>query len=62
LRHKISLLKTAKEAFIKTVVASLPAKPPNHEIIIAINEGKTRLASDRSPVDLEAGPNRCAVR
>lgn len=63
LRGKIGLLKAEKEAFVKTVVASLPAKPPNHEMIISINEGKTRFDWNfMSPTDLEAGPNRCAVQ
>jgi glyoxylase-like metal-dependent hydrolase (beta-lactamase superfamily II) len=63
LRSKISLLKAEKEAFVKTVVASLPAKPPNHEMIISINEGKTRFDWNfMAPTDLEAGPNRCAVQ
>jgi len=65
LRGKINLLKTGKENFVKTVVASLPPKPPSHEMIISINEGKTAFdfsgAGMMSPVDLEAGPNRCAV-
>jgi glyoxylase-like metal-dependent hydrolase (beta-lactamase superfamily II) len=64
LRGKIALLKAEKEAFVKTVVASLPAKPPNHEMIIAINEGKSTTddMGFMSPADLEAGPNRCAVQ
>lgn len=66
LRGKINLLKTDKENFIKTIVASLPPKPPSHETIIAINEGKTEFdfsgAGMMSPIDLEAGPNRCAVK
>ncbi len=63
LRGKIALLKAEKEAFVKTVVASLPAKPPNHEMIISINEGKTRFDWNfMSPTDLETGPNRCAVQ
>jgi glyoxylase-like metal-dependent hydrolase (beta-lactamase superfamily II)/rhodanese-related sulfurtransferase len=63
LRNKISLLKAEKETFVKTVVASLPAKPPNHEMIISINEGKTKFDWNfMSPTDLEAGPNRCAVQ
>ncbi|MGH7449835.1 MAG: MBL fold metallo-hydrolase [bacterium] len=64
LRDKISLLKVEKEAFVKTVVASLPAKPPNHEMIISINEGKSTIEDMgfMSPADLEAGPNRCAVQ
>jgi glyoxylase-like metal-dependent hydrolase (beta-lactamase superfamily II) len=65
LRGKINLLKADKEAFIKTIVASLPAKPPNYDMIIAINEGKTEFdfsgAGMMSPTDWEAGPNRCAV-
>jgi glyoxylase-like metal-dependent hydrolase (beta-lactamase superfamily II) len=63
LRGKISLLQAGKEAFVKTIVASLPPKPPNHEMIISINEGKTMFdgAGFMSPADLEAGPNRCAV-
>jgi len=65
LRGKINLLKTDKADFVKTVVASLPPKPPSHEMIISINEGKTAFdfsgAGMMSPVDLEAGPNRCAV-
>ncbi|MGH7595059.1 MAG: MBL fold metallo-hydrolase [bacterium] len=64
LRGKIGLLKAEKEAFVKTVVASLPAKPPNHEMIISINEGKSTIddMGFMSPADLEAGPNRCAVQ
>lgn len=66
LRSKISLLKIDKENFVKTIVASLPSKPPSHETIISINEGKTAFdfsgAGMMSPVDLEAGPNRCAVK
>lgn len=65
LRGKINLLTTDKENFVKTVVASLPPKPPSHEMIIAINEGKAGFdfsgAGMMSPADLEAGPNRCAV-
>jgi len=65
LRAKISLLQAEKEAFVKTVVAALPPKPPNHEMIISINEGKTPFdfsgGDMMSPADLEAGPNRCAV-
>jgi glyoxylase-like metal-dependent hydrolase (beta-lactamase superfamily II) len=66
LRGKISLLKATKENFVKTVVTSLPPKPPSHEMIISINEGKTAFdfsgAGMMSPADLEAGPNRCAVQ
>jgi glyoxylase-like metal-dependent hydrolase (beta-lactamase superfamily II)/rhodanese-related sulfurtransferase len=65
LRGKINLLQADQASFVKTVVASLPPKPPNYDMIIAINEGKTAFdfsgAGMMSPADLEAGPNRCAV-
>lgn len=41
--------------------AGLPDKPPNHECVISINEGKSDLG-DTDPLGIEAGPNRCAVR
>lgn len=65
LRGKITLLQVDKDNFVKTVVASLPPKPPSHEMIISINEGKTPFAFSgpgaMPPAELEAGPNRCAV-
>lgn len=71
LRGKIGLLKVEKDVFVKTVVASLPAKPPNYETIIAINEGKMKVDffddlsspfEGMTPTDFEMGPNRCAVQ
>ena len=53
------LLSAEEEAFVATILAALPPKPPNHERIIGINEG--RLDTDGiEALDLEAGPNRCA--
>ncbi|MCI0691981.1 MBL fold metallo-hydrolase [candidate division KSB1 bacterium] len=61
LKSKLDLLKLVEQRFVRTVLSSLQAKPPNFQTIIAINEGKAALGwSD--PLDLEAGPNRCAVR
>lgn len=60
-RAAIPLLHADEPAFIETVVASLGAKPSNFATIIAINEGKRELA-ELDPLDLEAGPNRCAAR
>ncbi len=47
--------------FVQTILANLPAKPPNFQTVLAINEGKAELGQV-DPLDLEAGPNRCAVR
>jgi len=61
LKSTIDLLSIGEENFVQSVLSSLQAKPPNFHAIIAINEGKTDLGST-NPIELEAGPNRCAVR
>jgi glyoxylase-like metal-dependent hydrolase (beta-lactamase superfamily II)/rhodanese-related sulfurtransferase len=55
-----ALLNTGKEEFVHFILNSLSAKPPNFRAIIAVNEGKAELGHV-DPLDLEAGPNRCAV-
>lgn len=49
-----------EEAFVRRVVEGLQPKPPNHRFVIAVNEGRAPLG-DVDPLDLEAGPNRCAA-
>ncbi len=60
LKRKLSILTLPEEEFVSQVVASLPSKPPNFTAVININEGKFdwKLAH---LLDLEAGPNRCAI-
>jgi len=60
IRADVALLSASRDDFIQHIVASLPAKPPNFQAVIAVNEGRTGLGST-DPLDLEAGPNRCAV-
>jgi glyoxylase-like metal-dependent hydrolase (beta-lactamase superfamily II)/rhodanese-related sulfurtransferase len=60
LRERVELLKVPEDAFVATVLRSLQAKPPNFEMVIAVNEGKAGLEGV-DPLDIEAGPNRCAV-
>jgi glyoxylase-like metal-dependent hydrolase (beta-lactamase superfamily II) len=61
LKNQIDLLKASPDVFVKTVTSRLPAKPPNYERIIALNEGRMRLSEIEDLSALEAGPNRCAV-
>ncbi|MFQ5512306.1 MAG: MBL fold metallo-hydrolase [Candidatus Krumholzibacteriia bacterium] len=56
----IHLLNMAKEEFIRVVPEMLGRKPPNFERVISINEGRAELGY-LDPLELEAGPNRCAV-
>ena len=60
LRARVELLRVPEDAFVATVLGLLQAKPPNFEMVIAVNEGKAGLEGI-DPLDVEAGPNRCAV-
>ncbi|UUZ97581.1 MBL fold metallo-hydrolase [Paenibacillus sp. P25] len=52
---------TDREAFTEQVAgAALAEKPPNFEEIVAINRGELQVQPERA-VELEVGPNRCAV-
>jgi glyoxylase-like metal-dependent hydrolase (beta-lactamase superfamily II)/rhodanese-related sulfurtransferase len=59
-RSSLDLLERTEQQFVDAIVSSLNAKPPNHEEIIAINEGRKELGVV-DPLQLEAGPNRCAA-
>lgn len=58
-RERVALLRLDEEAFAAQILARLPATPPNHERIIALNEAGATPEGDAS--ELEAGANRCAV-
>ena len=58
--RQIDLLALEKQPFVDRILESLQSKPPNHHGIIAVNEGKQDLGPI-DPLDLEAGPNRCAA-
>ena len=59
-RAELDLLTLGEQAFVDRILASLQPKPPNHHAIIAVNEGKQELGLT-DPLDVEAGPNRCAA-
>jgi glyoxylase-like metal-dependent hydrolase (beta-lactamase superfamily II)/rhodanese-related sulfurtransferase len=58
-RAAVKLAALNEETFVSTVLARLPATPPNHLQIVRINEGKEQLPEDL--ISLEAGANRCAI-
>jgi glyoxylase-like metal-dependent hydrolase (beta-lactamase superfamily II) len=55
----IPRLQLAQADFVTALLARLPATPPNHQQIVALNEAGAVLPSD--PASLEAGANRCAI-
>ena len=58
-RAAVKLAALDRSAFVSTVLARIPATPPNHLQIVRINEGKEELPADL--ITLEAGANRCAI-
>ncbi len=58
-RAAVKLAALQEPAFIATVLARIPATPPNHLQIVRINEGKEEVPADL--ITLEAGANRCAI-
>jgi glyoxylase-like metal-dependent hydrolase (beta-lactamase superfamily II) len=52
------LLQITEDAFVDSLLARIPPTPPNHARIIALNEAGG-LAD--TPIELEAGANRCAI-
>jgi glyoxylase-like metal-dependent hydrolase (beta-lactamase superfamily II) len=57
-RNAIHLPESAA-AFADHVIAHIPEDPPNHDMIVDLNEAGELPAGD--PADLEAGANRCAI-
>ena len=55
----MKLVALEESAFVASVLARIPATPPNHLQIVRINEGKEALPADL--ITLEAGANRCAI-
>ncbi len=58
-RERVELLRAEEDAFVTTLLGRIPATPPNHHRIVALNEAGA--FPDGDPTDLEAGANRCAV-
>ena len=53
-----ALARLTEAEFVEAVLARIPPSPPNHSLIVELNE-RGELPGD--PAELEAGANRCAV-
>jgi glyoxylase-like metal-dependent hydrolase (beta-lactamase superfamily II) len=58
IRQGAALARLDRDAFIDAVLARIPSNPPNHSLIVELNE---RGELPDNPSELEAGANRCAV-
>ncbi|MDO1449621.1 MBL fold metallo-hydrolase [Rhodocytophaga aerolata] len=59
LAAKLSWVKVSEEAFAQTLLAKIPATPPNYLTISELNRGGD--FSGIEPMEVEAGANRCAI-
>lgn len=59
-RRDVEWFHLDERGFVERMLASLPPTPPNHDVIMRLNEGG--LGSLVDAPDLEAGGNRCAAR
>lgn len=62
IREKNEIMRNAdKETFTEQVASAVSTeKPPNFEEIVAINRGELQVDTEKA-IELEIGPNRCAV-
>jgi glyoxylase-like metal-dependent hydrolase (beta-lactamase superfamily II) len=58
IRDTVGLTRLDLNAFVKAVLARIPPNPPNHSLVVELNE---RGELPDNPSELEAGANRCAV-
>jgi glyoxylase-like metal-dependent hydrolase (beta-lactamase superfamily II)/rhodanese-related sulfurtransferase len=59
LRERLELLNADASDFVQAILSRLPPTPPNHHVIVKLNEAGELPAGDLT--DLEAGANRCAI-
>jgi len=59
LRHQLAALALDEDDFVAWAVANVKDRPGNYKEIVRINAGEVDL--DAKGVDLETGPNRCAI-
>jgi glyoxylase-like metal-dependent hydrolase (beta-lactamase superfamily II) len=57
---RVELLRESEETFVATILERLPPTPPNHGLIVHLNEAGLLPGPDDQS-GLEAGANRCAV-
>lgn len=60
IKEKVNMLKLSEVDFAQIILQRIPPTPPNYERISQLNRDGS--FDDINPVDLEAGPNQCAVR
>lgn len=60
IRRRLDVLDLDDADFVAWAAGRTTPRPPNHETIVAVNQGRLSL-TDAEVADLELGPNRCAA-
>ena len=58
--ERVELLHADEEHFVTLILGRIPPTPPNHHLIVRLNEAGLAL-EPMDAIELEAGANRCAV-
>lgn len=59
LRHKLPALAMNEADFVAWAISSVKDRPPNYQEIVRINAGQKAVSPEG--VEMELGPNRCAI-
>ena len=59
LRHTLPALDLSEPEFVAWAMANVKDRPPNYQRIVLVNMGRDQLTDEA--VELEVGPNRCAI-
>lgn len=58
--RNLTAMKQDKAAFVEWILGRIPPTPPNHSLIVELNESGL-LPGEANQTGLEAGANRCAI-
>ena len=59
LRYELAALALSEDDFVAWALANVKDRPPNYQSIVLVNMGRAALTPET--MELEVGPNRCAI-
>ena len=59
LRHELAALTLSEDDFVSWALTHVTDRPPNYKKIVLVNMGREKVTAET--VELEVGPNRCAI-
>ena len=59
LRGQLAALTLGEDDFVSWALANVKDRPPNYQQIVLVNMGRVSVSAET--IELEVGPNRCAI-